>query len=189
MRSLCALLLGLAVGGTALGQEFLKSVPPRFDVLHNPDLYGQRTPKQASASAIGAIERGRFDYLAAHLTVPTTVDARIQTTQEYFDRVAAEQIAASRPGPTGKELQERLRHGSTRLNFRNLTDEMRRKAVEDRETLLDMKRFLRDATFEEAGETATGKVKDVKDRVLYLKLRAGRWFLENRKEDRPAAKE
>ena len=189
MRPLCALVVGLTFGGTASAQEFLKVVPPRYDVLHNPDLYNQRTPKDALTAVIGAIERGRFDYLAAHLVVPGYVDSRMQTTQEFFQRVAAEQIATSGQSLGGRELQERIIDVGTRLNFRNLADEMRRKAAEDREALADMKRFLRDAVFEETGDAATGRVKDIKDRAVYFKLIDGRWFLENRREDRPAAKE
>lgn len=189
MRPLCAFVVALVLGGPAVAQEFLKTVPPRYDVLHNPDLYPQRTPKEALATVIGAIERGRFDYLAAHLTDPTVIDARLHSTQEYFERAAAEQIARSGQGLTGRELQERIRDVGTRLNFRNLIDEMRVKAAEDREALADLKRFLRDAVFDESGAAATAKVKDVTDRAVYFKLIDGRWFLENRKEDRAAAKE
>lgn len=189
MRPMCAVVLGLAFWGTAPAQEFLKVVPPRFDVLHNPDLYPQRTPKEALISVLGAIDRGRFDYLAAHLADPAGIDARLRTTQEYFERVAAEQIARSGRGLAGRELLERITSIGTRLNVRNLTDEMRLKAAEDREAVADMKRFLRDASFEEAGETATARRKDTADRAAYFKLIDGRWFLENRREDRPAAKE
>jgi hypothetical protein len=182
MRTLCTLMLGLTLAGPAAAQEFLKSVPPRFDVLHNPDLYGQRTPKEALTSVIGAIERGRFDYVAAHLMVPLSIDARLAETREYFERVAAEQIAASGQSLSGKDLQDRLRDVGGRLNVRNLTAEMRRKFAEDRESLPDLKRMLRDATFEEAGETATGKVKDAPDRAVYFRLIDGRWFLDNRAE-------
>ena len=186
MRLSCALLAGLALAGPAAAQEFLKVVPPRYDVLHNPDLYPQRNPKETLTAAIGSIERGRFDYLAAHLMTPGYIDGRLRTTHEYFERVAAEQIAASGQSLSGKELQERLIDVGTRLNFRNLTDEMRRKAAEDREALADLKRLLRDGAFEETGDAAVGRMKDVKDGAVYFKLIDGRWFLDNRKEDRPA---
>jgi hypothetical protein len=189
MRPFCALLVGLAFAGPAAAQEFLKVVPPRYDVLHNPDLYPQRNPKEALTAAIGSIERGRFDYLAAHLMVPGYIDGRLRNTQEYFERVAAEQIATTGQNLGGRELQERIIDVGTRLNFRNLADEMRRKAAEDREALAEMKRFLRDGVFEETGDTAVGRVKDIKDRAVYFKLIDGRWFLDNRKEDRPPAKE
>jgi hypothetical protein len=189
MRPYCALLVGLAFAGPAAAQEFLKVVPPRYDVLHNPDLYPQRTPKEALTAAVGSIERGRFDYLAAHLMVPAYVDGRLRNTQEYFERVAAEQIATSGQNLGGRELQERIIDVGTRLNFRNLADEVRRKTAEDREALADMKRFLREGVFEENVDTAVGRVKDIKDRAVYFKLIDGRWFLDNRKEDRPPAKE
>jgi hypothetical protein len=38
-------------------------------------------------------------------------------------------------------------------------------------------------------DAAVGRVKDFKDRAVYFKLIDGRWFLDNRKEDRPPAKE
>ncbi|HVK08513.1 MAG TPA: hypothetical protein VM597_07020 [Gemmataceae bacterium] len=188
MRPLAAFVLAVACAGSATAQEFLKVVPPRFDVLYNPDLYPQRTPKEALAAALGAIERGRFDYLAAHVMAPGYVDARLRLTQEYFERVAAEQIATSGQRLDGRALQERIFDVGTRLNVRNLVEEMARKAGEDQEALAGMRRFLREGVFEETGDTAVGRLKDVKDRAVYFKLIDGRWFLDNRTEDR-AAKE
>jgi hypothetical protein len=182
MRSIASLFLVLIVLGGAFAQA--PDVPPRFEVLHNPDLYKQDTPQDTLNSIVGAITRDRFDYVAAHLLDPAYVDARLATTQTYFERVAAEQIAATAAGQILRDaaLQDRVREVGTRLNVRNMAEQIRQKIADEPDNLKDLKRFAREGLFQSAGDTATATLKDVKDRALYFKKTGGRWFLENRKE-------
>src|SRR3954453_13439191 len=121
MRSRFTLILGLVLASTAAAQ-LPQDVPPRFDVLYNPELYHQDTPQQTLTSVLGAIGRERFDYLAAHLLDPEYVDGRLATNQEYFERVAGDQLVNSPGGTTlrGAELQGRIKDLGTRANFRTL---------------------------------------------------------------------
>jgi hypothetical protein len=181
MRPLFSLAVGLVLAAAAAGQD----VPPRFGILHNPDLYKQDTPQQTLAAALGAIDRERYDYLIAHLLDPEWVDGRIAANRGYFDRVAGEQIVSTAAGAAlrGAELDARVREVSTRFNFQRLTADVRRKLADEPDNVKDLRRFLRDGQFVVAGETATGTLKDVKDRALYFKKVGPRWFLENRRDE------
>lgn len=181
MRPLFAVAAGLVLAAAAAAQD----VPPRFDILHNPDLYRQDTPQETLRSAIGAIGRERYDYLAAHLLDPDWVDARLAARQEYFERVAGEQIVATAAGAQlrGPALQARVKDVGTRLNFQDLTGQIRRKVADEPDNLKDLRRFLREGEFKTSGESATAVLKDVKDRALYFKKIKDRWFVENRKEE------
>jgi hypothetical protein len=184
MRTLFAL-NALFIASAAMAQD--PPVPPRFEVLHNVDLYKQGTPKDTLNSILGAIARERYDYLAAHLLDPEFVEARLATTQPYYERIANEQIGATAAGRLlrPEDFQRRVREIGTRLNFRNLTEQIRQKLADEPDLIRDLKRLAREGEFKDAGDTSTVTHKDVRDRALYFKRIGGRWFLENRKEDRP----
>jgi hypothetical protein len=185
MRASITFVAMLVLVGSLRAQ--VEDVPPRFDVLHSPDLYKQDTPQNALNSAVIAITRDRHDYFVAHLLDPAFVDARLATNQAYFERAAAEQLAATVAGRilTGVDLQNRVRQVGTRLNVKQLADQVREKMADEPDHLKDLKRFAREGRFEAAGDTAKATLPDMKDRALYFKKTGGRWFLENRKEDRP----
>ncbi|HEX3148510.1 MAG TPA: hypothetical protein VHR66_10525 [Gemmataceae bacterium] len=181
MRPLLSLAAGLLLTAIAAGQD----VAPRFEILHNPDLYLQETPQQTLASVIIAVGRERYDYLAAHLLDPAMIDARLATNQAYFERVSGEQIVSTAAGAALRpaDLEIRVREVATRANFQNLTAQIGRKMVDEPDNFRDLKRFAREGQFQVAGETATVTIKDVKDKALYFKKVGNRWFMDNRKED------
>jgi hypothetical protein len=175
----------------AIASLHAQDVPPRFDVIYNADFYKQDSPQEALKASLGAISRDRYDYLLAHLIDPAFVDARLASTQTYFERIAAEQIGATAAGKTlnAAEFQARVREVAMRMNIKQLGEQIRQKLLDEPENLKDLKRFAREGQFQEAGDTATAAIKDVKDGALYFKKVGGRWFLDNKKEDRPPAKE
>lgn len=166
-------------------------VKPRFDVLHNAEFYRQDTPQETLKSVVAAIGRDRFDYVIAHLFEPSYVNVRLSTTQSYFDRVAAGQVAQTAGGRQlqGAELQARIQLVGTSLNVKQLADQIRQKITEEPDNLKDLKRFAREGLFMDIGDTATATLPDIKGRAIYFKKVEGRWFLENRKQELPAAKE
>src|SRR5262245_21618246 len=97
MRPVFTLVAGLALASAAAAHD---TVPPRFDVLYNPDLYKQQTPQDTVRSVLTAIDRDRYDYIVAHLLDPAFVDARLAATRSYFERVGADQVAATASGAT-----------------------------------------------------------------------------------------
>ena len=189
MRRLLAVLAVFVVATITNAQP--PDVKPRFDVLHNSEFYRQDTPQETLKSVVGAIGRDRYDYVIAHLLDPSYVNSRLSTTQSYFERIAADQVAQTAGGRLlkGAELQARIQQVGTSLNAKQLAEQMKQKIAEEPDNLKDLKRFAREGEFVDTGDTATATVKDIKDRALYFKKVEGRWFLENRKEDKPAAKE
>ena len=189
MRPLYPLAIGLLLTAAAAGQD----VPARFGVLHNPDLYKQDSPQDVLAAALGAVNRERYDYLAAHLLDPEWVDGRLATNRAYYDRVAGEQIVSTAAGAAlrGADLDARVREVSTRLNFQRLTGDIRRKLGDEPGNVRELARFAREGQFQVAGDTAKATLKDVPDRALYFKKANNRWFIENRKDEAagPPAKE
>jgi len=187
MRPLFALVASIVFAAAVSAQD----IPSRFEVLYNPDLYKQDTPQDTVNSILGAIERGRFDYIVAHLLDPDFVDNRLATTRNYFERVAAEQVAGSAGGATlkGAELENRIRDVGLRLNVADLADRIRKKLVDEPANIRDLKRFARDGQFQTSADTGSATLKDVKDRALYFKNVKGRWYMENRKEEALPSKE
>jgi len=188
MRSFLGLVAVIVVASALFAQQ--PDVPPRFDVLHNAELYKQDTPQNTLNSVLIAIERDRFDYVIAHLLDPALVDARLATNQTYFERVANEQVSKTALAQIlkGAELEARVRQVANALNVKQLASQMREKLADEPTNLRDLKQFAREGQFDVAGETAKATLRDVKDRALYFKKSGGRWFLENRK-DETAAKE
>jgi hypothetical protein len=195
MRSLFALAALFGMTALASSQEGRprgpEQIPPRFGVGYRPKEYPQATPKEALSSVIAAADNGEFSYLVAHLLDPAFVDARLGATQSYFERVAADQIAQTLAGSAlrAADLDARVRTVGLRLNVQDFTGQIRRKLADEPDHLRDLKRFARDGRFQAAGDTATATLPDVKDRALYFKKVGDRWFLENRKDERPPAKE
>lgn len=185
MKRFVLILAGLLVGQLATAQE-----ADRYGILPNTDLYKQDTPKDALGSVILAIERERFDYLAAHLLPKEFVDGRIKKNAGYYEKVAAEQISKTAVGATlkGAELQAKIKSTADLLGFRQIIDTMAKKQADEPDTLRTLKRFLREGKFEEAGDTVSVTLDGVKDRAIFLKKIEGRWYFENRREA-PAAKE
>lgn len=184
MRPLFAVAAAAVLAATAVAQD----VPPRFGILHNPDLYRQDTPQETLRSALAAVGRERYDYLAAHLLDPEWVDARLAVNQPYFERVAGEQIVATAAGAQlrGPALQARVTEVGTRLNFQDLTGTIRHKLADEPDNLKEMRRFLREGEVKPSGDSAAIVLKDVKARALYFKKVKDRWFLENRKDEAAA---
>ena len=188
MNSKLSVFVSLVLCGMGLGQDPGRDVPTRFDVIHNPELYRQKTPRETLGSVLGAISSDRYDYIVAHLLDSGFVAARLEENRPYFERVATEQIGSTASGDIlkAKELRDRVTGIALRLNVKDLSDAIRHRLASDPDDVRDLKRLLRDGEFTEAGDTATATLKDWKDRAVYFKKVDGRWFLENRRTDRPA---
>jgi hypothetical protein len=69
--------------------------------------------------------------------------------------------------------------------FDKVVEETKAMYAADPEKVRTLRRLLADGEFEEAGDAATVKLKDVKLRSVFLKRVAGRWYLENRVSAEP----
>jgi hypothetical protein len=72
-------------------------------------------------------------------------------------------------------------------NFDEMVRETTAKLTNEPETVRQLRRFAEEGEWEGDEETATVKLKDVKDQV-FLRHAGTRWFLENRKQPEPPAK-
>jgi hypothetical protein len=82
-------------------------------------------------------------------------------------------------------VDARLR--DTASTFANVVADVGRYLGEEPGVLREFRRFLSEGEFQEAGETTVVRLKDVKDRQVYLKKVGERWFLENRRTEEKAA--
>lgn len=192
-----AVLLGTAA--LMLGQE-PPPVPPRYGVPPNLELYPQGTPKQALASAVRAVERGKFDYLAAHLIDPRVIDARVVDRARGLEVATDRELRVSRqtqqanPLAIAREDQipddpvrfgELVRAEAARRAFRQVTQDVSVTLGEYPRHLQDLQRYLRAGTFVDAGDVSSVTLPDAPGRGVFFRNVGGRWFVEDRRE--PAA--
>jgi hypothetical protein len=127
--------------------------PRRYGIETNLRDYPQETPKETLASVLRALERGRINYLLAHLTDPAFVDKRV------------------------KEI-----YGG---NFDELVRETTRKLSDNPAVVKELRRFLKEGEWEGGDNTASAKLKDVKERQVFFRKIGRRWYLENRQRPEP----
>src|SRR5262249_33431656 len=129
----------------------------RYGIDANVRDLPQDTPKQALASVLLAMERGRINYLLAHLADPTFVDNRV------------------------KEI-----YGG---DFDELVRETTGKLADNPAARKELQRFLKEGDWEGDDNSASARLKDVKDRQVFLRKIGQRWYLENRQKPTPAKTE
>jgi hypothetical protein len=160
---LLLLLVGLPLLASPAQDEEKKQAkePPRYGFDNNP-LYLQKTPKDAMASILKAIDNQRVDYLLAQLADPPFVDRQVEGFKALF--------------PSAKD------DARTLLAFDKLVAETNRYFQSDPTLLKQLRKFARDAEWEMGDEVASGTLKDVPGRKVFLKKIGERWYLENRQQ-------
>lgn len=186
MRHLLALALLTCVTTLAAGQG---DDARRFGLRFNKDLYPQDTPKAALGSVMRALDKDRYDYLVAQLLDPDFVEEQMRITYPVYEKVAREQVqreGLDRKGFDATFIRKRINDLATQANFEYLTRRIRTKLDDDPEAAKELRRMFRDGEFNESGETTVVRLKDVKDRALYLRRVGDRWFIQNKMiEDKP----
>jgi hypothetical protein len=122
----------------------------RYGINADLTYYPQDKPQTALQSVLKAIERKRIDYLLAHLADPRFVDDRVTS------------------------------YGGSAAGFEELVRETTRKLIDEPGTVKELQRFLKEGEWEEGEGTASARLKDVRDRRVFLRKVGARWFLENR---------
>jgi hypothetical protein len=67
-------------------------------------------------------------------------------------------------------------------NFDELVKETTTKLTDSPGMAKELQRFLKEGEWESGDGTATAKLKDIKDRQVYMKKIGQRWYLENRQK-------
>lgn len=203
MRKILAVAVLAGAAGLAASQE-PAAVPPRYGVPPNPDTYPQATPKDALASAVRAAERGRVEYLAAHLIDPRVIDARVADRARQLEPAADRDLRAARQAqrahPVALTREERLpddparfaeavRAEAARRAFRLVARDVAAALAENPDHLRQLQRFLRAGTFVDAGETSSVTLPDVKGLAVSFRKVGDLWYVEDRRQpaDTPAA--
>jgi hypothetical protein len=207
MRQVLAASLFFFAASTTRAQEGRPKrpdeIPPRYGVAFRGKAYPQATPKETLQSALDAVEKGEFNYLAAHLLEPAFVDARVgdrareaepaveanlaalrDFQQSNLDRIAREARVPIEPA----KFRERVAADARSAAFRQLVRDVREKLTDDPEVIKDLRRFRTQGTFSDlaGGDTAKVGLAELKDRSLFFKKAADRWYLENRQTDERA---
>jgi hypothetical protein len=111
-RILALCVVSLTVVG-APAQETKEAPPRRYGIEVNLRDYPQETPKETLASVLRAIERGRINYLLAHLADPAFVDKRVKEIYGgNFEELVRETTHKLTDNPAAvKELKRFLKEG------------------------------------------------------------------------------
>jgi hypothetical protein len=67
-------------------------------------------------------------------------------------------------------------------SFKELVRETTTRFAEDPAAVQELRRFLKDGQWEDGEETSVVKLKDVKNRAVFLRKLKDRWYLENRQK-------
>ncbi len=171
---------------------------PRYEVPGNPRIFSQRTPKDALASVLKTVERGRFDYLVAHLMDPAYVDARVRDRGVQFERAVEIDLVKLRekqrenPGSVPKErvipdepdaFRRAVILEAQYRAYQQLVRDVRDKLAEDAQSVKELGRFLTQGNFDVQDTTAKATLADLKDRQLFFRRDGLRWFVENRQAE------
>ena len=184
MRLLLSSVIVLGMSAHLYAQE--AEAARRFGIKQYPQLYPQDTPKKALASVLDAIDKERYDYLVAHLLLPEFVDEQLKTTYGYYHKLAydkAQQDGLLRSRADLKQVKERISELAAQANFQYLVRRMKTKHADDPQSLKELRQMLSQGTFQETGDTAIIRIKDLKDRAVYMKHIGDQWFIENRIND------
>ena len=129
-----------------------------YDVIENK--YPQKSPEDALASVIKAIETKKFDYLMAQLADPIYVDKKIEEYKKLF---------------AGKEESRTL------LAFDRLTKETAKYFQDDPLLVKELKRFAKEGMWDRTkAAKAVCTLKALPGRQVFMRKIQSRWFLENR---------
>jgi hypothetical protein len=107
-RGVVVAALVLAGLGIANGQD-VQPLPSRYGVFLDARLYPQSTPTATLTSILGALDRGRIDYVLAHLTEPAFVDDRVaRVYRGDFDALVGEATLKLADEPSVIQLLRRF---------------------------------------------------------------------------------
>jgi len=199
------LLAGLAVALAPAAQAqppAVVEVEPRYGIPGNPRLFPQTDPKTTLASAVKAVESGRYDYLVAHLMDEKYVEGRIDDRARLVEPAVDAELRAlrdrqKRDTAFDKRLQlpddpvqfnERVRQEARVRAFRQVVRDAEEKLTDDPTLVKELRRYLREGDFTAGTNAAAAALRDVKDRQVFFKKVGERWFIENRQQPAPEAK-
>ncbi|MBX3397459.1 MAG: hypothetical protein KF873_01850 [Gemmataceae bacterium] len=198
MRGLWAMTILAVLPGIGFAQNLELKVEPRYGVMINTRTFTQRTPQDALASTIRAIEENRFDVLVAHIISEKVTEAMADEKARLLENEAEDHLRGVREkqkaNPLGVLPEEKLPYEpkafaefvkveAKNRGFKATIEDVRKKFAADLNIVKVMKRYLRDGEFIETGDTAKVVLKDAKGKGIFFVKVKDRWFVEDRQEE------
>ncbi len=198
MRGLWAMTILAVLPGIGFAQNLELKVEPRYGVMINTRTFTQRTPQDALASTIRAIEENRFDVLVAHIIHEKVTEAMADEKARLLESEAEDHLRGVREkqkaNPLGVPPEEKLPYEpkafadfvkveAKNRGFKATIEDVRKKFAADLNIVKEMKRYLRDGEFIETGDTAKVVLKDAKGKGIFFVKVKDRWFVEDRQEE------
>lgn len=198
MRGLWAITILAVLPGIGFAQNLELKVEPRYGVMINTRNFTQRTPQDALASTIRAIEANRFDVLVAHIIHEKVTEAMADEKARLLESEAEDHLRGVREkqkaNPLGvlpeeklpfepKAFAEFVKVEAKNRGFKATIEDVRKKFAADLNIVKEMKRYLRDGEFIETGDTAKVVLKDAKGKGIFFVKVKDRWFVEDRQEE------
>ncbi|MBL8866737.1 MAG: hypothetical protein JNK93_14350 [Planctomycetia bacterium] len=198
MRGLWAMTILVVLPGIGFAQNLELKVEPRYGVMINTRTFTQRTPQDALASTIRAIEENRFDVLVAHIISEKVTEAMADEKARLLENEAEDHLRGVREkqkaNPLGVLPEEKLPYEpkafaefvkveAKNRGFKATIEDVRKKFAADLNIVKVMKRYLRDGEFIETGDTAKVVLKDAKGKGIFFVKVKDRWFVEDRQEE------
>ena len=179
-----------------------KEAVTRYGVNPRVKAYPQLSPKDTLRSAVGAIDKSDYAYIAAHLMDPKYIDRIVAERGKSYEADAQTELVGLRDTQTANPSRfspetrlpadgpafTALVVGRARERaFKQLVKDLQQKLTDDPLAVKDMRRILRaENPYSVTDPTATASLPEVKGRALYFTKFDGRWFLENRQVDEAA---
>jgi hypothetical protein len=162
----------LLVVAPAWAQTKKPEPPPHFGIPAETEFYPQDSPKQAMASIAKALDRGRYEYLLAHLVDPIYTDA---TFLKFYRRKFGKSPEDDRSIPAADQAAR------VKEALEAFIAEVKNDRASEPKKALRLERLLKSGNVEESGTTARVTLKDEPGVSLTLQQIEGRWYMSNAK--------
>lgn len=183
MRFIASLIAVVCVHSMAIGQ--IKE-ERSLGVRYNGEVYPQTSARETLGSFLRALDKERYDYMAAFLLDRAFVNEQLRITAPIYEKAANEKVekeGLDKKGFDEAGIRARKRELATQSNFENLILRIKTKLAEDPEAIKDLRKLYRDGDFTEGADAAVVKHPDIKGRSLFFRNVSGRWYIENKLQE------
>ena len=175
-------------------QQAAAALADRYGVRVSPVAFPQKTVPEAITSLAKAVEKGRADYLAAHLVLPTLIDARVLERSKKLELGIDGQLRAKRdseraapPASVDAEtrvpldaigFQAEVERRAQAAAFVQVAQSIRTYLADKPAVARELREYALAGTVSEVGDTATVS-RPGTQKLLRLVRLSERWFLDD----------
>ena len=182
------------VSPVAAAQQAAAALANRYGVAASPAAFPQKTVPEAMSSLAKAVEKGRADYLAAHLVLPSLVDARVLERAKKLElavdaqlRVKRDSERAAPPASVASEtrvpldavgFQAEVERRAQVAAFAQVAQSIRAYTSDKPGLARELREYALSGTVSEVGDAATVTLPGSKKLMRLVRL-SDRWFLDD----------